>query len=97
MPKTLTLPMGGEPPVSEAVRDRPLRDEAVGGGVLAALGRPVGLYQVAVRPLWENYYRVNVLIGPDATSVRIAHSFFIDVGVTGEILSATPPITRLYP
>jgi len=97
MPKTLPLPAGGEPQVDKDGRDRPPRDDAVGGGVLAALGRPVGLYQVTARPLWQNYYRVNVLIGPDATNVRVAHSFFVDVGVSGEILSAIPPITRLYP
>jgi hypothetical protein len=97
MPKTPTLPMSGEPQADEAVQDRRFRDGAVGGGVLAALGRPVGLYQVTVRPLWGNYYRVNVLIGPDATSVRVVHSYFIDAGDGGEIRSATPPITRLYP
>src|SRR6476469_4568624 len=97
MPKTLPLAMNGGPSLDEAARDQPLRDEAVRGGVLAALGRPVGLYQVAVRPRWQNYYRVNVLIGPDATSVRVAHSFCVDAGAGGEILSAAPPITRLYP
>ena len=97
MPKPPTLPMSGEPQGTDAGQDRPLRDEAVAGQVLVALGRPVGLYGVTARPLWENHYRVNVLIGPDVTSVRVAHSFFVAVGVGGEILSATPPIARLYP
>ena len=97
MPKTHNLPMSGDPPASEAAQDRRPREGAVGEEVLAALGRPVGLYQMTVRPLWGDYYRVNVLIGPDASSVRVIHSYFIEAGSGGEIRSASPPITRLYP
>lgn len=71
-------------------------DRTVQHAVLAALGRPPGLYGVAVRPLWDNYHRVNVLVGPDPTSVQIAHSYFVEAGPSGDILSAAPRITRLY-
>lgn len=64
--------------------------------MMATLGRPPGLFNVTVRRLWDNHYRVNVLIGSDPTTVRIAHSYFVVVGVKGEILSATPQINRLY-
>lgn len=74
----------------------PPRDRAVESAVLAGLGRPPGLYRVAVRPLWENRFRVNVLVGTDVTTVRISHSYFVQTGPAGDILSAEPRITRLY-
>ncbi len=65
--------------------------------IIASLGRPPGLYRVAVVPLWQGRYRVNVLTGPDATSVCIPHSYFVEAGDDGSIISASPPIVRLYP
>ena len=95
MPKAPTRPPGGEPQKDEEAPKR-LPDGLVRNGVLAALGRPPGLYEVAVRTLWENHYRVNVLIGTDPTAIRIAHSYFVEARENGDILSATPRITRLY-
>ena len=89
-------------PVPAAAGDLPIdgnalpMDRIVRSRVMAALGHPPGLYEVTVRPLWENHYRVNVLIGPDVTSVRIAHSYFVEAGDNGDILSATPKIVRQY-
>jgi hypothetical protein len=71
------------------------RHAAIGGHVLQALGQPGGLYQVDVRPLWEDHYRVNVLVGADAASARVAHSFFLVTG-GGKILASTPKITLQY-
>jgi hypothetical protein len=51
---------------------------------------------VAVRKLWDNHYRVNVLVGPDSTTAHIAHSYFVKAGENGDIRSAKPLITRLY-
>ena len=65
--------------------------------VLTSVGRPLDLYEVSVRPLWGDYYRVNVLVGRDPTSLRIAHSYFVEARVNGEILSAVPRINRSYP
>jgi len=65
-------------------------------GILSALGRPPGLYRVAVSKLWQDHYRVNVLTGSDATSIRIPHSYFVQIGVGGEVVSTAPAITRLY-
>jgi hypothetical protein len=60
------------------------------------LGRPPSLFRVSVRPLWGDYHRVNVLVGPDYASARIAHSFFVETDATGRIHSSAPQITRLY-
>jgi len=65
--------------------------------IITSLGRPPGLYRVAVLPIWQDHYRVNVLIGPDPTSVRIPHSYFVVVGHNGVIISSSPPLVRLYP
>ena len=44
----------------------------IGGQVLKTLGKPGGFRAVEVRPLWERHYRVNVLVGGDASSVTVA-------------------------
>jgi hypothetical protein len=66
------------------------------GEVLTALGRPPGMFRVAVFPLWQNHYRVNVLTGADALSVRIRHSYFVTANDEGDIRSSDPVITRQY-
>ena len=74
----------------------PSTESVIRSGIMTALGRPPGLYQVTVAPLWSGHYRVNVLTGTDPTAVRIAHSYFVEAGAGGDILAATPRITRLY-
>ncbi|MBV9122676.1 MAG: hypothetical protein JO112_04915 [Planctomycetes bacterium] len=64
--------------------------------VLHALGRPGDLQRVQVWPLWENHYRVNILVGVDPVSMRVAHSFFLLGDGEGNILASTPEITRQY-
>jgi hypothetical protein len=73
------------------------REAAIRDAIITSLGRPPGLYRVAVVPLWQGHYRVNVMIGPDATSICIPHSYFVVVGDDGAIMSSTPPILRLHP
>jgi hypothetical protein len=51
---------------------------------------------VQIRRLWEDCYRVNVLTGRDATSVKFAHSYFLVVDAAGAIVTSTPTITRQY-
>lgn len=68
----------------------------IGSHVLDALGRPGGLHAVQVRRLWERAFRVNVLVGRDAAAVTIAHSYFLEVDGAGDIIGATPAITRRY-
>lgn len=96
MPALPMAPKNVDRQTDEPVRDRRAADRAVRSGVLAALGQPPGLYDVAVRPLWENHFRVNVLVGPDPTDVRITHSYFVKAREDGTILSTIPRIARLY-
>ena len=64
--------------------------------VIHSLGQPDDLLQMQVRLLWTNHYRVNVLIGADAASARIANSYFVKADSDGNIVGSTPKITKLY-
>jgi len=68
----------------------------IGRHVLLALGQPGDLHRVQVRRLWEDRYRVNVLVGADAISTRIAHSYFLVADGDGNISATAPTITRQY-
>jgi hypothetical protein len=72
------------------------RDALIAGHVLRALGRPGALRGVHVRQLWEDHYRVNVLVGGDTASARVRHSYFLVTDGDGNVLAATPKITRRY-
>jgi hypothetical protein len=86
-------------PTKHAAQDmeghRQLR-AVIGKQVLDALGQPGGLLGTQVRPLWQDHYRVNVFVGVDAASARIAHSYFLVVDSAGTIIASTPKITRQY-
>jgi hypothetical protein len=71
-------------------------DALIAEQVLHALGKPGDLLRVQVRPLWEGYYRVNVLVGADAASARVAHSYFLVADGDGGVLASTPNLTRQY-
>jgi len=78
---------------------RPLRktlDELIGRQVVHTLGSPDDLLMVHVRPLWKDRYRVNVFVGKDATSARVANSYFLVVDDDGNIVTSSPKIARLY-
>ena len=80
-------------------RDKPGRQpfpSGIGHQVMHALGQPGNLHKVQVWPLWEDHYRVNVVVGADATSARVAHSFFLVTDREGTILESTPEIARHY-
>jgi hypothetical protein len=64
--------------------------------VMHALGKPGDLLKVQVRPLWKDHYRANVVVGTDAASARVAHSYFLVLDDDGKILASAPPITRQY-
>ena len=66
----------------------------IGKHVMGTLGPPGDLHKVQVRHLWENYYRVNILVGPDAASAKVAHSYFLKVDGDGNIIESTPNIQR---
>ena len=75
---------------------RQRRIALIGGHVLRALGQPGALHRVQVRQLWDDHYRVNVLVGADAAQAKVAHSYFLVVDPAGAILASTPTITRQY-
>lgn len=64
--------------------------------VLHTLGEPADLYAVQVRPLWDDRFRVNVLVGPNAASARVAHSYFVVASRDGDIVTSTPEIKKRY-
>jgi hypothetical protein len=64
--------------------------------VMSTLGRPDDFQRVQVRPLWQDHYRVNVLVGVDAASVKVAHSYFLVAEGDGNITASTPPLSRQY-
>jgi len=66
------------------------------GQVIQRLGEPEHLVRVQVRLLWDNRYRVNVFVGPDAASARIAHGYFVRVDPAGAIVASEPAIRRRY-
>lgn len=83
-------------PADHDTQDRQQRDSAIGACILRILGQPGGLHRVQVRYLWEGHYRVNVFVGPDAATARVAHSYFLTADGGGNIVASSPPITRLY-
>jgi hypothetical protein len=71
-------------------------EAAVCGSVLSELGRPPGPHRVQVRLVWGGRYRVNVFVGVDTPSPRVAHSFFLQADGDGKVLTSSPAITRAY-
>ncbi|HLN32713.1 MAG TPA: hypothetical protein VK395_33600 [Gemmataceae bacterium] len=76
--------------------DRQQRESAIGRHVLEVVGRPGDLQMICVRHLWEDRYRVNIVTGLDAASVKIAHSYFLVVDATGNIIHSIPKIQKQY-
>jgi hypothetical protein len=68
----------------------------IGEQAMCTLGEPRYFLQAQVRWLWEGYYRLNVYVGPDVASARVAHSYFLVADDEGNITSSTPTITRQY-
>lgn len=63
--------------------------------VIHRLGKPDGLRKVQVRRLWDDHYRVNVLIGENAASAKITNSYFVETDSDGNIVESNPNITAL--
>ncbi len=84
-----------ETAAGEVKREAGPPDAAIRSHVLRTLGRPAGLFRVEVRRLWENHYRVNVFVGPDAASVTIPHSYFVVADAAGNVTASTPALRRV--
>jgi hypothetical protein len=81
-----------EPDESRLRHERAARVARIVERVLNALGHSSDFRTVQVRPLWAYNYRVNVLIGADAVSTRIAYSYFVETDLEGNIIESTPRI-----
>jgi hypothetical protein len=77
-------------------RDPREQDAAIGSRVIRALGQPDHLQRVQVRRLWGHYYRVNVFVGEDVASSKVAHSYFLVADDEGNITACMPAITKQY-
>jgi hypothetical protein len=73
-------------------QERAARKARIAERVLSALGHSNDCRTVQVRPLWAYNYRVNVLVGADAVSATIAHSYFVETDLEGNIIQSTPRI-----
>jgi len=69
---------------------------SIGQFVMNALGQPGNLHRVQVKRLWEDHFRVNVLVGPDAASARVAHSYFLVADNGGTVIASSPNISKHY-
>ena len=64
--------------------------------VLSALGRPKEPHRIQARCVWGDFYRVNLFVGPDTASFKVAHSFFLHADGDGKILTSSPMVTKHY-
>jgi hypothetical protein len=86
-------------PAPDALMAIFLRDavnDLISEQVIHCLGSPVDLLDVRVFRLWQDHYRVNVLVGKDVATRRVADSFFLVTDDDGKIISSAPAITRHY-
>jgi hypothetical protein len=83
-------------PTDEEKQERRALHSLLGKHVIHALGQPGDLLRVQVQQVWEDHYRVNVFVGVDAASVKVAHSYFLVTDGEGNILASTPEITKRY-
>lgn len=91
------MPTKQQPEQADQKRQEGRQTEAtIGEHVLRTLGRPGDLQKVDVRRLWEDHYRVNVFVGADAASTKVAHSYFLVTDGAGTIVESTPNITSRY-
>ncbi|HEX3314792.1 MAG TPA: hypothetical protein VHR72_07880 [Gemmataceae bacterium] len=74
----------------------PIADEQtkamIRSAVLGSLKQRDRGERIQVHLLWENHYRVNVLVGDAALSVTIAKSYFLTVDGAGKIVACSPAL-----
>jgi len=71
-------------------------DSVISEQVIQALGAPCDLRNVQIRRLWADHYRVNVLVGSNASNVKVANSFFVTIDEDGKVVTSAPKITKQY-
>jgi len=80
----------------QSTQEGGLVEAVVRDNVMFDLGRPDDLLRVQVASVGAGRYRVNVFVGTDAASTRVAHSYFVEADGNGKILSSSPAVARLY-
>lgn len=85
-----------EKPSQLKAQESGLLEAVVGDSVIFNLGKPAGLHRMQVKCVWGDHYRVNIFVGDDFVTSKIAHSFFLKADENGKILSCSPPIKRMY-
>lgn len=75
---------------------REMLSALIGEQLIHILGAPGDLLSIQVRRLWDDHYRVNVLVGLNAACPRIANSYFLKADSDGNIVASTPKITKQY-
>jgi hypothetical protein len=69
---------------------------AISRQIIQGLGKPAGFRNVDVKRLWEHHYRANVVVGSDAVSATVAHSYFVVADSAGHIVTCEPVLRREY-
>ncbi len=90
----MTEAQRAEPPSDLNQHQRETFHALIREQVLDADGEPGDLLGVRVHLLWENHYRVNVLVGPDAASARVASSYFLVTDTDGNVVASTPVLRK---
>lgn len=75
---------------------REMLNALIGEQILHTLGKPSDLLRVQIKRLWENCYRVNVLVGKDASCPKIVNSYFVEADNDGKIVESNPKIVKQY-
>lgn len=86
--------LDGESNPDESKRDAVC--DSIRKQLFLSLGKPTNLLTVQVRPVGGQNYRVNVVVGTDFSSTRIANSYFLKADAEGNILTSSPEIVSLY-
>lgn len=82
---------------SQQRQDRERVTSTIAKYVMLTLGQPGNLLKLDVRHLWKDNYRANVLVGTDAGSAKVAHSYFLVTDGNGKVLTSTPALAKHYP
>jgi hypothetical protein len=86
----------GEKRAEQKAQEAGLLEAVVRDNVLCDLGKPPLPHRVQVSCVWGDSYRVNVFVGPNISSFKVAHSYFLRADGDGKILTSFPAITRMY-
>jgi hypothetical protein len=90
---TVTQP----PEQRESIKEQAeILDALIGEQVMHALGAPPHLHKLQVRRLWADHYRVNVFVGDNAATAKVANSYFVKADGDGNIVEAHPKICKQF-